>query len=102
MEGIYCEFHVSKSKDLGWTLIVSQGICFYTYIFLIYIQILKATVRKLVTSNNFITGTGLKKWSPTNLSFLFVTDAISVIESEDVLDAKIVCSGAIYSKQKLQ
>ena len=37
-----------------------------------------------------MTGTGLKKWSPPNLSFLSVTLAISVIDREDVLDAKIV------------
>ena len=42
------------------------------------------------TSTNFIIGTGLKKWSPPNLSFLFVTLAISLIGKEEVLDAKIV------------
>ena len=42
------------------------------------------------TSTSFMTGTGLKKCSPPNLSFLSVTLAISVIDREEVLDAKIV------------
>ena len=37
-----------------------------------------------------MTGTGLKKCSPPNLSFLSVTLAISVIDKEEVLDTKIV------------
>ena len=37
-----------------------------------------------------MTGTGLKKWSPPNLSFLSVFFAMSVIGKEDVLLAKIV------------
>ena len=42
------------------------------------------------TSTNFMTGTGLKKCSPPNLSFLSVTLAISVMDREEVLEAKIV------------
>src|ERR1700733_185209 len=41
------------------------------------------------TSTNFITGTGLKKCSPTNRSGRFVAVEISVIVSDDVLLAKI-------------
>ena len=42
------------------------------------------------TSTSFITGTGLKKWSPPNLSFLPVMLAISVMGREDVLLANRV------------
>ena len=45
----------------------------------------------LIISNNFITGTGLKKWRPTKRSFLEVGAAISPMGSEEVLEAKIVC-----------
>lgn len=41
------------------------------------------------TSTNFIKGTGLKKCSPPNLSFLFVTLAISLMGSDEVLDTKM-------------
>lgn len=41
-----------------------------------------------------MTGTGLKKCSPTNLSLREVTDAISRIGNEDVLEANIVLEGA--------
>ena len=37
-----------------------------------------------------MTGTGLKKWSPPNLSLLPVTAAISVIGRDDVLLANTV------------
>ena len=37
-----------------------------------------------------MTGTGLKKWSPPNLSFLSTELAISVMEREEVFEAKIV------------
>jgi hypothetical protein len=47
------------------------------------------------TSKSFITGTGLKKCKPPNLSLLFVAEAISWIDSDEVFDAKIVCPGAI-------
>src|SRR2546429_658082 len=40
------------------------------------------------TSTSFITGTGLKKCKPTNRCGRFVTVAISVIVSEEVLLAK--------------
>lgn len=43
------------------------------------------------TSTSFITGTGLKKWIPPNLSSLLVELAISVMGREDVLLAKMVC-----------
>ena len=49
------------------------------------------------TSTNFITGTGLKKCSPTNRCGRFVAVAISVIVNEDVLLAKIVVDGQIAS-----
>lgn len=49
-----------------------------------------------LTSNNFITGTGLKKWRPPNLSFRLVTEAISPILNEEVFEAKTVCFGATY------
>ena len=49
------------------------------------------------TSTSFMTGTGLKKWSPTNRSARDVAAAMSVIVSELVLDAKIVCSPQIPS-----
>lgn len=42
------------------------------------------------TSTSFMTGTGLKKCSPPNRSFLSVTLAISVIDREEVLEAKMV------------
>ena len=54
----------------------------------------------LVTSTNFIKGTGLKKWSPPNRSFLFVTLAISPIGNEEVLDAKI--AWLQYKKERLK
>ena len=40
--------------------------------------------------------TGLKKWRPTNLSFLLVASAISPIGKEEVFEAKIVWLGAAY------
>src|SRR6266478_5571489 len=45
------------------------------------------------TSTSFITGTGLKKCSPTNRCGRFVAVAISVIVSDEVLLAKIVDAG---------
>ncbi len=45
-----------------------------------------------ITSTNFITGTGLKKCIPITLSGLFVAAAISVIDKDDVLVAKIASS----------
>ena len=45
------------------------------------------------TSTSFITGTGLKKCSPTKRSGRFVAVAISVMVSEEVLLAKIVAFG---------
>lgn len=47
------------------------------------------------TSSSFITGAGLKKCKPPNLSFLFVTEAMSWIKSDEVFEVKIVCLGAI-------
>ena len=44
----------------------------------------------MFTSTKAITGTGLKKCRPPNLSFLCVTWAISEIGNEDVLETKIV------------
>ncbi len=37
-----------------------------------------------------MTGTGLKKWSPPNLSLRWVELAISVMERDDVLLVKMV------------
>ena len=51
----------------------------------------------LMISTNFITGTGFIKCMPITLSALLVTEAILVIEIDDVLDAKIQCEGAISS-----
>lgn len=51
----------------------------------------------LTTSNSFITGTGLKKCKPPNLSLLLVTEAISPMLKELVLEAKIVLAGAASS-----
>lgn len=42
--------------------------------------------------------TGLKKWRPTNLSFLWVDSAISPIGKEEVFDAKTVWLGAAYKQ----
>jgi hypothetical protein len=42
------------------------------------------------TSTSFMTGTGLKKWSPAKRSARFVAADISVIVSEDVFEQKIV------------
>jgi hypothetical protein len=42
------------------------------------------------TSTSFINGTGLKKCRPTKRDGRFVVAAISVIEREDVFEAKIV------------
>jgi hypothetical protein len=46
------------------------------------------------TSRSFIIGTGLKKWRPPNLSFRFVSRAISPIGIELVLEVKIVAGPA--------
>ena len=46
----------------------------------------------LITSTSFITGAGLKKCIPITLSGLFVAEATSVIDKDDVLEAKIVDS----------
>jgi len=43
-----------------------------------------------MTSTSFINWTGLKKWTPTKLLGRPDASAIWVMESEDVLDAKIV------------
>ena len=44
-----------------------------------------------------MTWAGLKKCNPPNLSFLFVTEAMSWMEKDDVLEANIVCSGATWN-----
>lgn len=41
-----------------------------------------------------MTGTGLKKCNPTNLSLRLVTEAISWMDNDDVLEANIVFSDA--------
>mmetsp|Transcript_39613 Transcript_39613/g.112318 ORF Transcript_39613/g.112318 Transcript_39613/m.112318 type:complete len:204 (+) Transcript_39613:94-705(+) len=43
-----------------------------------------------MTSTNFISCTGLKKWMPTNLSSRPEKTDISVIDNDEVLEAKIV------------
>ena len=45
-----------------------------------------------MTSTSFISGTGLKKCSPANRSGRFVFAASSVMQSDEVLEQKIVCS----------
>ena len=47
----------------------------------------------LMTSINFMTGAGLKKCMPMTLSGRFVAAPIWVIARDEVLDARIVCSG---------
>merc|ERR1719495_2449236 len=51
----------------------------------------------LTTSKSFITGTGLKKWSPPNLSKRRVEEAISEIGREEVFEARMVFAGALSS-----
>ena len=72
------KFCADKSKNTGTISNVCHAIFSKSFIILF-----------VVTSTNFIKGTGLKKWSPPNRSFLFVTLAISPIGNEEVLDAKI-------------
>ena len=43
-----------------------------------------------LTSTNFMTGTGLKKWRPPNLSLRCVAEASSAMESDEVLLANTV------------
>ena len=45
---------------------------------------------EIFTSTSFMTGTGLKKWSPPTRSFLSTTLAISVMDSEELFEASIV------------
>ena len=49
------------------------------------------------TSTSFMSGTGLKKCMPTKRSARFVTAAISVMESDEVFEAKIVAGGQTLS-----
>ncbi|MNI58438.1 hypothetical protein D3C73_1135500 [compost metagenome] len=51
----------------------------------------------LITSTNFIIGAGLKKCIPITLSGLFVAAATSVIERDEVFEAKIVSGLQISS-----
>ncbi len=51
----------------------------------------------LITSTNFIIGTGFIKCIPITLSILFVTEPILVIEIEEVLVPRIVFSSHISS-----
>ncbi|CAH0164073.1 hypothetical protein SRABI80_00937 [Peribacillus frigoritolerans] len=50
-----------------------------------------------MTSTSFMTGTGFIKCMPITFSGLFVAAAISVIGSEEVLDARMTCRGVISS-----
>jgi len=50
---------------------------------------------KTLTSSNFITGTGLKKCRPPNLSNLPVALAISLTDNEEVFVVKMVCLSQI-------
>ena len=52
---------------------------------------LVVTVR--TTSTSCISGTGLKKWSPTNRSARLVAAAIAAMVRLEVFEAKIVCAG---------
>lgn len=54
------------------------------------------TLSVRITSRSFIIG--MKKWRPPNRSPRLVDDAISVIANDDVLEANIVCWGAIYAQ----
>ena len=51
----------------------------------------------MLTSRSFITGTGLKKWRPPNLSLRLVASAMLEMGKEDVFDANIVWCGAAYN-----
>lgn len=55
----------------------------------------------LTTSSNFITGTGLKKWSPQNLSGRLVAEAISEIGNEEVLLENMQVCGATLKMESL-
>ena len=55
-----------------------------------------------ITSTSFMIGTGLKKCSPTKRCGRCVTMAISVIEIEDVLLAKIVLPRADFVKRDVK
>ena len=52
----------------------------------------------LIISTSFITGTGLKKCMPITWCGLFVTEAIFVIEIDDVFEARIAWGGHTASK----
>ena len=49
-------------------------------------------VRARMTSTSFISGTGLKKWSPPKRSGRLVLAASSVTHSDEVFDASRQCS----------
>ena len=51
----------------------------------------------LMTSTNFMTGTGFMKCIPITFDGLFVVAAILVIEMEEVFDAKMDSEGRIES-----
>ena len=73
---------------------ILQSFCGYWYYLSSSVINCKANIFHTPTSRSFIMGTGLKKWSPANRSRRDVVDAISPIGREEVLDAKMVCSGA--------
>mmetsp|Transcript_18462 Transcript_18462/g.46611 ORF Transcript_18462/g.46611 Transcript_18462/m.46611 type:complete len:264 (+) Transcript_18462:158-949(+) len=52
----------------------------------------------LTTSRSFMAGTGLKKWSPPNLSPRAEVDAMSAMGREEVLEVKMVEAGAALSR----
>lgn len=51
----------------------------------------------LIISTSFMTGTGLKKCMPMTWCGRLVTDAILVIDIEDVFEARIVCGAQTAS-----
>ncbi len=51
----------------------------------------------LIISTSFITGTGLKKCIPITCCGRFVTDAIFVIDIEEVFEARIACGAQTAS-----
>ena len=54
------------------------------------LKVSSSVCNPLITSTNFITGTGFMKCIPITLFGFLVKEAIFVIEMEDVLVAKIV------------
>ncbi len=70
----------------------STGILARVLLISIMVEVTSSEVNfPLITSTNFMIGTGFIKCIPIILSALSVTEAISVIEIDEVFDARIVC-----------